>query len=91
MLDSNALDYVYDNRLTEKVRKAVDDRKVKLFATDAQKQEITKISNSTRKQRLEQTAKKIRVSFRDTSAAVVGLNKPGKKVSMIQELEWRRL
>jgi hypothetical protein len=79
MLDSNALDYIYDNGLTEKVRKAAEDGKVKLFATDVQKQEITKILNRIRKQQIEQTAEKIQVTFLATSAAVVGIDKPGKK------------
>jgi hypothetical protein len=79
MLDSNAFDYIYDKKLTEKVRKAVDDGKVKLFATVAQRQEIAKISDSTRRQGLEQTSEKIKVTLLETSAAVVGLDKPGKK------------
>jgi hypothetical protein len=79
MLDSNAFDYIYDNKLTEKVRRAVDGGKVKLFATDAQKQELAKISGSKRKWVLEQTSEKIKVSFLETSAAVVGLHNPGKK------------
>jgi hypothetical protein len=79
MLDSNSFDYIYDNMLADKVQKAVIDGKVQLFATDAQKQEIEKISNNTRKQGIKQMAEDIQVTFIETSAMVAGLDKPGKK------------
>jgi rRNA-processing protein FCF1 len=78
MLDSNAFDYIHDNKLTDKVRKAVNDGKVKLFTTDVQKQEIEKISNSTRKQGLTQTSEEIQVIFIATSGAVLGSDQEGK-------------
>jgi hypothetical protein len=79
MLDTNAFDYIYDIKLIDKVQKAVDNGKIKLFATDAQYQEIEKIRESTRKQGLKNMAEKLQVAFLATSAAVVGLDKPGKK------------
>jgi hypothetical protein len=60
--------------LTEKVRKAVDDGKVQLFATDVQQQEIERFSNNARKQQLKQTTEKIRVKFIETSGGVVALD-----------------
>jgi rRNA-processing protein FCF1 len=74
MLDTNAFDYIYDNKLTDRVRKTVDNGKVKLFTTDVQKQEIEKISNSTRKQGIKHTAEEIQVTFIATSGAVPGLD-----------------
>jgi hypothetical protein len=78
MLDSNPFVYIYDNKLTDKLRKAVDDGKVKLFATDVQKQEIQKISNSTRKKGVKQTAQEIQVAFIATSGAVLGSDQEGR-------------
>jgi hypothetical protein len=79
MLDSNTFDYIYDNGLTNKVQKAVDDGKLELFATDVQQQEIEKISNGARKQGIKQTAEGIRARFIETSAMVIGLDQPGKR------------
>jgi hypothetical protein len=79
MMDTNAFDFIYDKNLTNRVRNAVDNGKLQLFATDVQKQEIEKISSIVRKQGLKQMAEKIRVMFIETSAAVVALDKPGKK------------
>jgi hypothetical protein len=79
MLDTNAFDHIYDNKLTDKVRTAVDDGKIKLFATEAQNQEIEKIGDNARRLAIKQTAERIQVTFLATSAAVVGLDKPGKK------------
>ena len=79
MLDTNTFDHIYDNSLTDKVLNAVDNGKLQLFATDVQKQEIEKISNNIRKQGIKRMAGKMRVSFIETSAAVVALDKPGKK------------
>lgn len=90
MLDSNA-DYIYDNELTDKVRKAVDDGKMKLFATDVQKQEIEEIPDDTRKQGIEQMAKKIRVKFIGTSAAVVALDQKGVRSFHGSRVDWAKV
>jgi hypothetical protein len=87
-LDTNTFDYIYDKAgLTNKVQKAVDNGKIKLFATDVQKQEIEGIKNNEeRKQGIQQVIKEIRVEFIETSAAVVALDQqcekgfPGSKV-----------
>jgi predicted nucleic acid-binding protein len=79
MLDTNTFDYIYDNGLTNKVQKAIDDEKLQLFATDVQKQEIEKVSNNARKQGIKQTAEGIRVKFMGTSAMIVALDQQGKK------------
>jgi hypothetical protein len=79
MLDSNTFDYIYNNGLTNKVQKAVNDGTLQLFATDVQYQEIEKIPNDTRKQAIIQTAEEIRVRFIETSAMVFALDQPGKK------------
>jgi hypothetical protein len=79
MLDTNAFDHIYDNKLTDKVLTAVDDGKIKLFATDALNQEIEKIGDTARRLAIKQMAEKIQVTFLATSATVVGLNKLGKK------------
>jgi hypothetical protein len=79
MLDSNSFDHIYDNKLTENVRKAVDDEKIKLFATDVQEQEIDKIGDTSRKLGIKQMAEKMQVTFLGTSAAAVGLDKMGKR------------
>jgi hypothetical protein len=79
MLDSNMFEYIYDNKLTDNVRRAVDEGKIKTFATDVQKQEIEKIAENTRKRGIKQMAEKIQVTFLETSACVVGLDKPGRK------------
>lgn len=87
-MDTNTFDYIYDKAgLTNKVQKAVDNGKIKLFATDVQKQEIEGIKNNEeRKQGIQQVIKEIRVEFIETSAAVVALDQqcekgfPGSKV-----------
>jgi rRNA-processing protein FCF1 len=79
MLDSNTFDYIYDYKLTDNVRRAVDEGKIKPFATDVQKQEIEKIAKNTRKRGIKQMAEKIQVTFLETSACVVDLDKPGRK------------
>ena len=87
-MDTNTFDYSYDKAgLTNKVQKAVDNGKIKSFATDVQKQEIEGIKNNEeRKQGIQQVIKEIRVEFIETSAAVVALDQqcekgfPGSKV-----------
>ena len=87
-MDTNTFDYIYDKAgLTNKVQKAVDNGKIKLFATDVQKQEIEGIKNNEeRKQGIQQVIKEIRVEFIETSAAVIALDQqcekgfPGSKV-----------
>jgi hypothetical protein len=79
MLDSNSFDYIYDSKLTENVRKAVDDGKIELFATDEQEQEIEKIGDNARKLGIKQMAEKMQATFLGTSAAAVGLDKLGKR------------
>jgi hypothetical protein len=76
LLDNNAFDYIYDNNLTDKVLKAVDEGKVQLFATDVQKQESENFPNNkqTRKQQLIETSEKIRVEFIATYGGVVAPN-----------------
>lgn len=72
-------DYIYDNKLTDNVRRAIDEGKIKPFATDVQKQEIEKITENTRKRGIKQMAQKIQVTFLETSACMVGLDRPGRK------------
>jgi hypothetical protein len=72
MLDSNSFDYIYDYKLADNVRKAVDDGKIKLFATHVQQQEIEKIGDYTRKLVIKQMAEKMQVTFMETSAAAWG-------------------
>jgi len=81
MLDTNTFDYIYGKAgLTNKVQKAVDNGKIKLFATDVQKQEIEGIKNNEeRKQGIQQVVKEIRVEFIETSAAVVALDQQCEK------------
>jgi rRNA-processing protein FCF1 len=74
MLDTNTLDHIYDNRLTNRVQNATDNRKLQLFATDIQKQEIEGTSNETRKQGIKQVVEEIRIKFIEISAAVVALD-----------------
>jgi hypothetical protein len=68
--DTNALDHIYDNKLTDKVLTAVDDGKIKLFATDAKNQEIEKIGDNARRLAIKQMAERIQDTFLATSAAV---------------------
>jgi rRNA-processing protein FCF1 len=74
MLDTNTLDHIYDNRLTNRVQNATDNGKLQLFATDIQKQEIEGTSNETRKQGIKQVVEEIRIKFIEISAAVVALD-----------------
>ena len=89
--DTNALDHIYDNKLTDKVLTAVDDGEIKLFATDAKNQEIEKIGDNARRLAIKQMAERIQDTFLATSAAVVGPNKLGKKGPTVQELDLQRL
>jgi hypothetical protein len=91
MMDTNTFDHIYDNALTDKVLNAVDNGKLQLFTTDVQRQEIEKISNSTRKQGIKQMAEKIRVSFEETSGAVAGLDKPGERGFNGSRVGWMRV
>jgi hypothetical protein len=69
--------------LADKVRKAVDNGKVQLFATNVQKQELERFSKEARKQArkrvLKQRAVKIRVTFISTSAGVLALDQENVK------------
>jgi hypothetical protein len=79
MLDSNSFDYIYDNKLTDNIREAVDNGKIKLFATNVQQQEIEKIGDNARKLGIERMANMMQVTFMEISASVVGPDKPCKK------------
>jgi hypothetical protein len=75
MLDTTVLNHIYNNDLTNKVRKAVDNGKLQLFATDVQKQEIAGIQNDEkRKQGIQQAVEEMQVEFIETSAAVIALD-----------------
>jgi hypothetical protein len=91
MLDTNAFDYIYDSKLTVKVREAVDDGRVRLFASDAQSQEIERFSNSTRKRGLKQTAKKIRVTYIETSGAIAALDQECEDGFRGSRVEWAKV
>jgi hypothetical protein len=71
MLDTNAFDYIIDNKLIDKVRNAVDNGKLRLFATDVQNQELDAIPNTTRKQAIKQVIEVLGIKFVATSGAVV--------------------
>lgn len=90
MLDSNSFDYIYENKLADRFQKAVNDGKVRLFATDVQEQELEKISNDTRKQGIKQMAKEVHVTFIETSAMVAGLDRPGTKGFNGSRANWSR-
>jgi hypothetical protein len=79
MLDTNTFDYIYDNGLSNKVQNATDSGKLKLFATDIQKQEIEGTPIETRKQGIKQLVEEIRIKFIETSAAVVALDQQSKE------------
>jgi len=75
MLDTTTLNHIYDNNLTNKVQRAVDNGKLQLFATDVQKQEIAGIRNDEkRKQGLKHAVEEMRVEFIETSDMVVALD-----------------
>jgi hypothetical protein len=79
MLDTNTFDYIYDSGLTNKIRNSVDSGKIRLFATDVQRQEIEGILDNTKKHNIQQVTEAIRVKFTETSAAVVALSQQNKR------------
>lgn len=91
MLDTNVFDYIYDKNLKDKARNAVDNGKLELFASDVQQQEIENISDDTKKQGIKQMVEELRIEFIPTSAAVVALDKPGKKGYNGSRVDWARV
>jgi hypothetical protein len=92
-LDNNAFDYIHDNNLTDKARKVVDGGKVRLLATDVQKQESENLPNNKqeRQQQLIETSQKIGAEFIETSGAVVALDQECKDGFRGSRVNWARV
>jgi len=78
MLDTNAFDEIYDNRLGDELKLAVDAGRIRFFMTHIQQDEIAKMRDSNKRTYSQNAITSIPVEIIASSAGVFGTNKRTK-------------
>jgi hypothetical protein len=78
MLDTNTLNYIYDNGLIDRIKTSVNKGSIQLFATHIQLDEIQKSSDDIKKEAIKKAKEILHIKIVPTSATVVAIEKHSK-------------